>query len=156
MKPNAFDRLRCPFNYRAELEAARRVLNGRVMACAYQHWELGYRRLAKKFNISAGTLFAIAKEQTRRRLRRWGLGRNIHMREDAFDDLLCPFDYKQELETARNALNGKLIECVSRRESGYGKLAKRFNVSAGWLFAMTRQHKKKQKPGPRGPANNSY
>jgi hypothetical protein len=62
MKSDAFDDLRCPFDYKAELEKARRALNHKVRECASRGWELGYRELAKKFNISAGTLFAIARD----------------------------------------------------------------------------------------------
>jgi Mor family transcriptional regulator len=72
------------------------------------------------------------------------------MKDDAFDDLRCPFNYKKELEAAREALNKKLIECVSRPWGlGYRELAKKFNISAGTLFAIAQDHKKKQKPGPR-------
>jgi len=72
------------------------------------------------------------------------------MKEDAFDDLRCPFNYKAELKNARQALNQKLIECVSRPWGlGFRELAKKFNISSGTLFAITRKHKKKQKPGPR-------
>ena len=72
------------------------------------------------------------------------------MKGDAFDDLRCPFDYKAELKNARDALNEKLIECVSRPWGlGFRELAKKFNISAGTLFGITRKYKQKQKPGPR-------
>jgi hypothetical protein len=72
------------------------------------------------------------------------------MKDDAFDDVRCPFDYRAQLEAAREALDAKLIECVSRPWGlGYRELAKKFNISVGTLFAIAREHKEKQKPGPR-------
>ena len=72
------------------------------------------------------------------------------MKNDAFDDVRCPFDYKKELKNARDALNEKVMECASRDWGlSYRELAKRFNISAGTLFAIAREYKKKLKPGPR-------
>lgn len=72
------------------------------------------------------------------------------MKKDAFDDVRCPFDYKAELDKARNALNAKVRECVSRSwQIGYRELAKLFNLSPGTLCAIARGCKPKCKPGPR-------
>jgi hypothetical protein len=72
------------------------------------------------------------------------------MKDDAFDDVRCPFDYKAELEKARQALNAKVRECVSRGwKTGYRELARKFNMSPGALHAIAKDCKLKQKPGPR-------
>jgi hypothetical protein len=72
------------------------------------------------------------------------------MKEDAFDDVRCPFDYKAELKKAREALNEKVRECASRPwKIGYRELAKKFNVSRGTLYAIARGCKPNSKPGPR-------
>jgi hypothetical protein len=63
MKEDAFDDVRCPFNYKAELRKAREALNAKVRECASRNWPIGYRELAKKFNMSPGALYAIAKDQ---------------------------------------------------------------------------------------------
>lgn len=80
----------------------------------------------------------------------WKKQEEAPMKNDAFDDVRCPFDYRAELEKARDALNAKVRECASRDwKLGYRELAKRFNISAGTLFAIANEHKKKLKPGPR-------
>jgi len=72
------------------------------------------------------------------------------MKDDAFDDVRCPFDYRAELKKARDALNEKLLECVSRDWNlGYRELARRFNISPATLFALAKGHKKRVRPGPR-------
>jgi hypothetical protein len=72
------------------------------------------------------------------------------MKDDAFDDVRCPFDYKEELEKAREGLNAKVRECVSRGgKTGYRELAKKFNMSPGALHAIAKGYKLKHKPGPR-------
>jgi hypothetical protein len=72
------------------------------------------------------------------------------MKEDAFDDVRCPFNYKAELKKAREALNKKVIECASRDwKIGYRQLAKRFNMSPGALYGIAKDQKPKIKPGPR-------
>jgi hypothetical protein len=72
------------------------------------------------------------------------------MKDDAFDDLRCPFDYKAELKKARAALNAKVVECASRDwKIGYRELAKRFKMSPGALYAIAKGAKPKTKPGPR-------
>jgi hypothetical protein len=72
------------------------------------------------------------------------------MKDDAFDDVRCPFDYKTELKKAREALNAKVVECASRDwKIGYRELAKRFKMSPGALYAIAKGSKPKTKPGPR-------
>lgn len=72
------------------------------------------------------------------------------MRDDAFDDVRCPFDYKAELKKARNALNEKVREYASRDwKVGYRQLAKMFKLSPGTLYAIAKGCKPRCKPGPR-------
>lgn len=72
------------------------------------------------------------------------------MRDDAFGDVRCPFDYKAELKKARNALNEKVRECASRNwKVGYRELAKMFKLSQGTFYAIAKGCKPKCKPGPR-------
>ncbi len=61
MKKDAFDDVRCPFDYKAELNKARHALDEKVRECASRHEQTGYRDLAKLFNLSPGTLCKIAK-----------------------------------------------------------------------------------------------
>ena len=72
------------------------------------------------------------------------------MREDAFEDVRCPFDYKAELGKARDALNEKVREHASRNWTvGYRGLAKMFKLSPGTLYSIAKGSKPKCKPGPR-------
>ena len=146
MKDDALEDVRCPFNYEAELEKARYLLNKRARECVFQDRSLGYRELAMKFKVSTGTLCAIVNKK-----QKWQpIVRRARVKEDAFDDLQCPFNYKKELKIAREALDKKLIVCVSnhtRFSYSYRRLAVKFNLSAGTLFAIARGHKKKLKPG---------
>jgi hypothetical protein len=72
------------------------------------------------------------------------------MKDDAFDDLRCPFNYKKELKKARAALNAKLVECVSRPwPIGYRELAKMFGMSPSALYVISKGCKPKKRPGPR-------
>lgn len=72
------------------------------------------------------------------------------MRDDAFDDVRCPFDYKAELNKARDALNEKVREYAARDwKVGYRELAKMFKLSPGTLYAIAKGSKPKCKPGPR-------
>jgi hypothetical protein len=72
------------------------------------------------------------------------------MKEDAFDDVQCPFDYKAEMSKARAALNAKLKEYLSRDwQLGYRQLAKLFNLSPGTLCSIAAGCKPRCKPGPR-------
>jgi len=143
MKRHALEDVRCPFNYKGELEKARRLLNKKVRECIFQDRSLGYRELAMKFKVSTGTLCAIVK-----RKQKWQpIVRRARVKEDAFDDLPCSFNYKKELKIARVALDKKLIACVSRyRRRSYRHLAEMFKLSVGALFVIARGHKKKLKP----------
>lgn len=72
------------------------------------------------------------------------------MKEDAFDDVRCPFDYEKELTEARDALNKKVIECASRDwKKGYRELARMFKMSPAAFYRIAKGHKPKCKPGPR-------
>lgn len=74
------------------------------------------------------------------------------MKEDAFDDVRCPFDYGKELSTARQALDKKVVECASRNwKIGYRELARMFKMSPGAFYRIAKDHKPKCKPGPRPP-----
>lgn len=145
MKRNALSNLRCPFNYRAELEKARYLLNKKVKEYVLRDRILGYSELAMRFNVSTGTFFAIAT-----RKQNWKpIMRSARIAEDAFDDLQCPFDYKKELNEACEALNEKLRTCVSKHSTlSYIRLAIKFNISVGSLFAVSQGHKKKLRPRP--------
>jgi hypothetical protein len=61
MNKDAFDDVRCPFDYKAELSKARHALDEKVRQCASRDWKIGYRELAKLFNLSPGTLCKIAR-----------------------------------------------------------------------------------------------
>jgi hypothetical protein len=83
-------------------------------------------------------------------VRKWLRKPREAMKEDAFDDVRCPFDYKAELKKAREALNTKVLECASRDwKIGYRELAKRFKMSPSALYAIAKGCKAKSKPGPR-------
>ncbi len=72
------------------------------------------------------------------------------MKEDAFDDVRCPFDYGKELTAAREALNKKVVECASRNwKIGYRELARKFRMSPAAFYRIAKGHKPKCKPGPR-------
>ena len=72
------------------------------------------------------------------------------MRDDPFDDVRCPFDYKAELNRARDALNEKVRDYAARTGGvGYQELAKMFRLSPGTLYAIAKGSKKMCKPGPR-------
>jgi len=72
------------------------------------------------------------------------------MKKDAFDDVQCPFDYKAEMSKARDALDAKLRECLSRDwKAGYRELAKLFKLSPGTLCKIAAGCKPRCKPGPR-------
>jgi len=61
VKKDAFDDVRCPFDYKAELAKARHALDEKVRDYASRCDKTGYRDLAKQFRLSPGTLCAIAK-----------------------------------------------------------------------------------------------
>src|SRR5580692_1691400 len=70
------------------------------------------------------------------------------MRRDAFDDVVCPFDYRAELNKAREALNAKIGMYVSENEgNGYRELAERFLISPAALCAIAKKYSRKRKPG---------
>ena len=72
------------------------------------------------------------------------------MKEDAFDDVQFPFDYKRELAKARHALDEKVREYATRSErTGYRDLAKLFNLSPGTLCKIAKGCKPACRPGPR-------
>jgi hypothetical protein len=73
------------------------------------------------------------------------------MKPDAFDDLRGSFNYKEQLEEARRALNSKVREFVaSTRALGYKELASFFGIATGTLYAIMEGQKAKEPPGPRG------
>ena len=77
------------------------------------------------------------------------------MKDDAFDDVQCPFNYKKELRKARTALNAKIGKYISKnRMRSYRELAKEFHLSLGTLSKIARRYEPKRKPGPR-PRRNS-
>jgi hypothetical protein len=76
------------------------------------------------------------------------------MKEDAFDDLRCPFNYKAELKRVRRALNAKVGRYISDNSMmSYRELAKTFNISPGAVCAIAKRYKLKRKLGrpPRRP-----
>ena len=85
MKEDAFDDLRCPFNYKAELKRVRRALNAKVGRYISDHPMMSYRELAKKFHLSLGTLCNIARRHELKR----NLGRRPR-RPRPIDDATVP------------------------------------------------------------------
>jgi hypothetical protein len=82
------------------------------------------------------------------------------MKDDAFDDVRCPFNYKAELKRARRALNAKVGRYISENPiESYRDLAKAFHLSIGTLSRIARRFGGKRKAGRRPrrlpPANNS-
>lgn len=72
------------------------------------------------------------------------------MKDDAFDDVRCPFDYGKELRAAREALNKRVVECASRNwKIGYRELARMFKMSPAAFYRIAKGQKPKCKPGPR-------
>lgn len=72
------------------------------------------------------------------------------MKDDAFDDVRCPFNYKAELKRARRALNAKVGKYISENPTeSYRELAKEFHLSTGTLSRLARRYEGKRKPGPR-------
>ena len=67
------------------------------------------------------------------------------MKDDALEDVRCPFNYWGELEKARRLLNKKVRECVFQdRSLGYRELAMKFKVSTGTLCAIVNKKQKWQ------------
>jgi hypothetical protein len=72
------------------------------------------------------------------------------MKDDAFDDLRCPFNYKAEVKRVRKALNAKVGRYIADNPTkGYRELAKKFHLSLATLSAIAGQYEPKRKPGPR-------
>jgi hypothetical protein len=72
------------------------------------------------------------------------------MKDDAFDDVRCPFNYNAELGRVRRALNAKVGRYISDNPmTGYRELAKKFHLSPATLSGIARQYEPKRKPGPR-------
>jgi transposase len=72
------------------------------------------------------------------------------MKDDAFDDLRCPFNYKAELKRVRRGLNEKVGRYISENPTeSYRDLAKEFHLSLGTLSKIARRYEGKRKPGPR-------
>lgn len=84
MTEDAFDNVKCPFNYKRELRKARRALDAKVAEYVHNNATRSYRALSKDFNLSSGTLCGIARRYERRmkvanrrrdkRLRGWWSG----------------------------------------------------------------------------------
>lgn len=76
------------------------------------------------------------------------------MKDDAFDDVQCPFNYKKELRKARTALNAKIGKYISKnRMRSYRELAKDFHLSLGTLSKIARRYEPNRRPGPRPGQN---
>jgi transposase len=72
------------------------------------------------------------------------------MKDDAFDDVVCPFNYKAELRRVRRALNAKLGRYILENSTvSYREMAKKFHLSLGTLSKIARRYEPKRKPGPR-------
>jgi hypothetical protein len=68
------------------------------------------------------------------------------MKPDAFDDLLCPFDYKRELRKVRRALERKIGEYISNNPNlSYRDLKRNFGLSIGTLCGIARRHERRTK-----------
>jgi hypothetical protein len=72
------------------------------------------------------------------------------MKKDAFDDVICPFNYRAELAKARAALDAIVGRYVSQNPTtGYRELAQQFHMSPAALCAIAKKYSSKRKPGPR-------
>jgi hypothetical protein len=73
------------------------------------------------------------------------------MKPDAFDDVVCPFDYKAEIAKARDVLNGKVAEYVlGHPKESYRNLARKFHLSPASLCAIGRRNRTRKPGRPRG------
>lgn len=61
MRADAFDNVKCPFNYKKELMRARRALDAKVAKYVSKNRAKSYRDLAQEFHLSLGTLSKIAR-----------------------------------------------------------------------------------------------
>jgi hypothetical protein len=83
-------------------------------------------------------------------VRQWSRNPEGAMKEDAFDDVRCPFNYKAELKRVRRALNAKVGRYISGNPmTSYRELAKAFNISPGAVCAIAKWYKLKRNPGRR-------
>lgn len=72
------------------------------------------------------------------------------MKDDAFDDVSCPFNYKGELKKARDALDAKVGRYMSdHRSKTYRWLARQFHISPGKLSAIAKGYRHKRQRGRR-------
>ena len=67
MRADAFDNVKCPFNYKKELMRARRALYAKVAKYVSKNRAKSYRNLAQEFNLSLGTLSKIARHHQQER-----------------------------------------------------------------------------------------
>jgi hypothetical protein len=67
MRADAFDNVKCPFNYKKELTRARRALDEKVAKYVSKNRAKSYRDLAQEFNLSLGTLSRIARHHKHER-----------------------------------------------------------------------------------------
>jgi hypothetical protein len=67
MRTDAFDNVKCPFNYKKELMRARRALDEKVAKYISKNQAKSYRDLAQEFHLSLGTLSKIARDHQHKR-----------------------------------------------------------------------------------------
>jgi hypothetical protein len=67
MRADAFDNVKCPFNYKKELTRARRALDAKVAKYISKNRAKSYRDLAQEFHLSLGTLSKIARHHQHKR-----------------------------------------------------------------------------------------
>jgi hypothetical protein len=66
------------------------------------------------------------------------------MKEDAFDDVQCPFNYKRELRKARRALYARVGEYIyNNPRRSYRALSNDFNLSPGTLCGIARRYERR-------------
>jgi hypothetical protein len=72
------------------------------------------------------------------------------MKEHAFDNVDCPFNYKRELRKARRALDTKVGEYIHNNpRRSYRALSKDFNLSTGTLCGIARRYERRLKVAER-------
>jgi hypothetical protein len=67
MRADAFDNVKCPFNYKKELMRARRALDEKVAKYILKNRAKSYRDLAQEFHLSLGTVSKIARHHQHKR-----------------------------------------------------------------------------------------
>jgi hypothetical protein len=66
------------------------------------------------------------------------------MKEDAFDEVQCPFNYKRELRKARKALDAKVGEYIYNNPTrSYRALSNDCNLSPGTLCGIARRYERR-------------